>query len=74
MTLLEQLKELSEHQQISVTGKVQLVAEVEKVFIKNTGKQLSKQEIVLADGTAAYKAIVWEGNIGKIKKVVHTIS
>ena len=65
---LEQLKDLSEHQQISVTGKVQSIAEVEKVLIKSTGKQLCKQEFVIADGTAACRAVAWEDNIGKIKE------
>lgn len=65
---LEQLKDLSEHQQISVTGKVQSIAEVEQVFIKSTGKQLSKQEFVFADGTAACRAVVWEENIRKVKE------
>ena len=64
---LEQLKDLSEHQQISVTGKVQSIAEVEKVLIKSTGKQLCKQEFVIADGTAACRAVAWEDKIGKIK-------
>ena len=65
---LEQLKDLSEHQQISVTGKVQSIAEVEKVLIKSKGKQLCKQEFVIADGTAACRAVAWEDKIGKIKE------
>ena len=36
--MLKQLKDLSEHQYISVSGKVQSIDAVEKVFIKSTDK------------------------------------
>ena len=47
---LEELKDVAEQQQIT---EVQSVATVEQVLLKATWKQLSKQEILLADCTAA---------------------
>lgn len=54
---LEELKDLSEHRQINVTGKVQSIFVVEHLVKKGTGKQLSKQDFDIANGTEG-----WHGN------------
>ena len=41
---LEELRDLAEHQQVSVRGKLQSISAVEQVFSKTTGKLLSKNE------------------------------
>ena len=42
---------------------VQSVATIEQVLLKATGKQLSKQEILLADCTAACRCVLWEQHV-----------
>ena len=65
---LEELKDLCEHQQVSLTGKVQLLLAVEEVVVKSTGKRLSKQEFVFADCTAACRGVLWEEHINEVKE------
>ena len=43
---IEELKDLTEHQQLNVTGKIQSISVVEQLVKKGTGKQLSKQDFV----------------------------
>ena len=50
---LEELKDAVEHQQVTFTGKVLSVSAVEELVKKGTGKQLCKQEFVIADTTVS---------------------
>lgn len=66
--LYKKLKDLYEHQQVSLTGKVQLVLVVEEVVFKSTGKRPSKQEFVFADCTASCRGVLWEQHINEVKE------
>ena len=64
---IEELKDLTEHQQLNVTGKIQSISVVEQLVKKGTGKQLSKQDFVIVDGTGACRGVAWEQHLGKLK-------
>ena len=57
--MVEELKDLTEHQLITVTGQIQSISVVEQLTKKGTGKQLSKQDVILADGTGACRGVAW---------------
>ena len=65
---LEELKDLAEHQLISVRGKVQSVSPLEQVLLKTAGKQLTKWEVILTDGTAACRCVLWEQHIDEVEE------
>ena len=65
---IEELKDAVEHQCVCVSGKVQSISGVEQVLVKATGKQLTKQEVVLADGTAACRCVLWETHTDKVEE------
>lgn len=47
---------------------MQSVSPIEQVLVKATGKQLNKQEILLADGTAACRCVLWEAHTNQLKE------
>ena len=65
---IEELKDAVEHQYVCVSGKVQSISAVEQVLVKATGKQLTKQEVVLADGTAACRCVLWEAHTDEVEE------
>ena len=64
---LEEIKDLSEHQQVTVSGKIQSVCAPDKITIKSSGKQLLKQEFVIADCTFVCRGVAWEQHVGSLK-------
>ena len=68
LATLEEVKDVAEQQQITVLGKVQSVATIEQVLLKTTGKQLSKQEILFADCTAACWCVLWEQHVNGVEE------
>jgi len=44
-----------------------LVSATEQVLVKATGKQLTKQDVILADGTAACRCVLWEAHTDQLK-------
>ena len=63
---LDEIVQLAVHQRITIEGKVQSVEEVEKV--KACGTMLDKQDVTIADATAACRCVVWEKDINKLKE------
>ena len=68
LATLEEVKDAAEHQCVSLSGKVQSISPIERVLVKATGKQLNKQEIIIADGTAACRCVVWEAHTNQLKE------
>jgi len=56
-TTLELVKDVAEHQHVTVTGKVVSASGTEQVTIKNSGKCLLKMDFVIADCTAVYRGV-----------------
>jgi len=65
---LEDMKGLMEHQQVSLTGKVISLLQVEELVKKSSGKVLRKRDFVIADATASCRGVVWEQNMGLLKE------
>ena len=61
---LDQLQEVAEQQYVTVKGKVVALCPTEKVNIKSSGKVLTKRDCEFADGTAVYRCVTWEDQIG----------
>ena len=64
---LEEVKQLSVHQHISVTGKVGSTEAVEKVHVKARNMTLKKGGFVIADETSVIRGVAWEKNVGVLK-------
>ena len=60
---LQELKDVAEHQYISVSGKITSLFPTEKITIKSTGHHLTKMVFLLADQTAVYRSVAWEAHI-----------
>ena len=54
---LEMLREVAEHQYVSVKGKIVSVCPTEKVNIKNTGKTVIKMDFLVAYTTAVHRCV-----------------
>lgn len=66
---LEELKDVAEHQRISISGKVvAFLSPVEQIVMKGAGKHLSKRELKVADGTAACRCVIWENHIDQVEE------
>ena len=63
ITTLEMLKDVNEHQYITVKGKVISVCSEEKITVKNSGRVLTKRDCLFADSTAVYRCVAWEDQI-----------
>ena len=63
ITTLEMLKDVNEHQYITVKGKVISVCSEEKIMVKNSGRVLTKRDCLFADSTAVYRCVAWEDQI-----------
>ena len=63
---LDEIVQLAVHQRITIEGKVQSVEKIEKV--KACGTMLDKQEVTIADATAAWRCVIWEKDINKLKE------
>ena len=68
---LEEVKELSVNQRVSVCGKVVSLGEIEEVYCKSQSKTLSKADFVLGDSTAVCRGVLWEDHI-QLLKVDHS--
>jgi len=68
LATVEEIKDVAEHQSVSLSGKVQSISPIEQVLVKATGKQLNKQEIILADGTAACRCVLWHPHTNQLKE------
>jgi len=68
LTTLELVKDVAEHQHVTITGKVVSVSATEQVILKNSGKSLLKMDFVIADCTAVYRGVAWEGHIKTVKE------
>lgn len=64
---LEEVGDLAVNQRVTLTAKVVDVKASETVHSKMSG-QLKKQEVTLADCTAACRAVVWESAVGTVKE------
>ena len=69
LTTLELLKDVAEHQQVTVTGKVVSVSDTEKITMKSNGKSLLKLDFVIADCSSVYRGVAWEGHIKNSKRI-----
>ena len=49
LTTLELVKDVAEHQHVTVTGKVIFVSDAEEISMKNSDKSLSKMDFIIAD-------------------------
>jgi len=65
---LEEVKDLVEHQQVTITGKVLSTSKPEQVMSKNSGKHLNKQDFAIADSTAAVRGVAWENHLDVLKE------
>ena len=67
---LEELKDVAEHQYVSVTGIVNSLFSIEKITVKSTGKELRKRDFLLADTTAVYmyRCAAWEAHIELLRR------
>ena len=63
---LDEIDQLAVHQRITIEGKVQSVEKIEKV--KARGTMLDKQDVTIADATAAWRCVIWEKDINKLKE------
>ena len=61
---LDELSVLPINQYVNISGKVKRVESPEEINSARTGT-LTKQDIILADGTAAYRCVVWEKHVGQ---------
>ena len=65
---LEEIKDIAEHQQVTITGKVLSALKPEEITIKTNGKRLKKQEFAISDGTAALRGVAWENHIDTLEE------
>ena len=65
---LEEVKDLAEHQQITITGKVLSISKSEQIVSKSSGKHLIKQDFAIADSTAAVRGVAWENYVDVLKE------
>ena len=65
---LEELKDAAEHQQVAFTGKVLSCSAVEELVKKGAGKQLRKQDFVIADSTTSCRGMAWEQHLHQLKE------
>ena len=63
---LDEIVQLAVHHRITLEGKVQSVEKIEKV--KARGTMLDKQDVAIADATAAWRCVVWEKDMNKLKE------
>lgn len=65
---LEEVKDVMEHQQVSITGKVTLLLEIEELMKKSNKKVLRKHDFVIADSSGSCRGVVWEENMVELKE------
>ena len=64
---LEEMKDCSENQYVTIVGKVVSIESPEVVKVKDSRKELHKQEFVIADCTATCRGVLWEQHLGALK-------
>ena len=60
---LEDLKDVAEHQYMSVTGKITSLFPIERIKVKSSGTELQKRDFFLSDQTGIYRCVAWESHI-----------
>jgi len=65
---LDELKDITEHQQVSISGKVTSLLKIEEVVKKSSGKMLKKRDFVIANSTASCRGVIWEENLDELKE------
>lgn len=65
---LEELKDLAEHQKVTITGKVLSTSKTKQVVVKSSGKCVNKQDFAIADSTAAVRGVAWENHLDALKE------
>ena len=68
LATLELLKDVAEHQRVTVTGKVLSVSGTEQITMKSSGKLLTKRDFVIADCTAVYRGVAWQDYMETVKE------
>ena len=59
--------EMTDHQYVSIKGKVVSVFPVQEINIKNSGKKVKKMDVNLADHTGVHRCVVWEKQIALVE-------
>ena len=62
------LEDVSEHQRVTVKGKVVEVSAVEKITVKSTGKNFTKRDFVLANLTSQRRCVAWEQHVDDVQE------
>ena len=65
---IEDVNDIALMQLVSVCVKVLFVGEPEKVEPKNTWRVLTKQECIIGDESATIRIVLWQSNVGRLKK------
>ena len=65
---LEEVKDLVEYQEVTITGKVLSRSKAEQVVVKSSGKHVNKQDFTIADSTAAVRGVAWEDHLDVLKE------
>lgn len=63
VTTLEEVKDLAEHQKITITGKILSTSKPEQIVMQRNGTQLRKQDFAIADSTGALRGVAWESHV-----------
>ena len=69
VTTLELFKDDSEHQRVTVKGKVIEVSPVEKITVKSSGMVLMKRDFVIADSASLRRCVAWEEHVERFRKM-----
>ena len=65
---LEEVKDLAEHQKITITGKILSISKPEQIVKQRNGKQLRKQDFAIDDSTGALRGVAWESHVGVLNE------
>ena len=69
ISTLDQLKDLNVNQHVTITAKVTEIQKAEKIHPATHEKSLLKQDVTLADSTAAYRGVLWEDNVDTLEEL-----
>ena len=65
---VEEVKNLAEHQKITITGKILSTSKPEQIVMQRNGSQLRKQDFAIADSIGALHGVAWESHVDVLKE------